>query len=149
MSPCVGRAMDRKATRRRNQKILAEHLGWSWLKIGTLVDYHATIGGPVTTARLEVREGPEIQPSGQWVVWLKGKAGCVACEAVTPHADGFMRCDCGKGVPAPLEVQNGMRVHCDECGCDWIGVNDAAHGHWLNARTKLLPGERIDFGAKP
>jgi len=146
MSPWVGRAMDRRAAKWRREKIMDEATRHAWIKIGTLVDYHAIIGGPVTKARMEVREPAQRLTSGHWVCWLKGKAGCVSVEAVTPHADGWLKCDCGAGSPAPSEVHSGMRVRCDECGTDWIGVGDSAHGYWINAQTNLLPGEKIDFG---
>jgi hypothetical protein len=57
-----------------------------WIKVGTKVDYHSIIGGPVTQDGMVVREPAQQLPGGgQWVCWLKGKAGCVSCESVTPH----------------------------------------------------------------
>jgi len=55
-----------------------------WLRVGSGVDYHSIIGGPVTQAGLVVRDGPRQLSAGDWVVWLEGKGGCVAVEAVTP-----------------------------------------------------------------
>jgi hypothetical protein len=37
-------------------------------------------------AAMVVREPAQRLPSGQWVCWLRGKAGCVSCDAVTPVA---------------------------------------------------------------
>ena len=58
----------------------------AWIKIGARVDYHARIGGPVTQAGLVVRAGPELM-CGHWSVWLEGKSGSVACDALTPAAE--------------------------------------------------------------
>lgn len=55
----------------------------TWLQVGVLVDYCSVIGGPPTQLRLEVSDGPQLM-SDQWVVWLKGKAGCVAVDACIP-----------------------------------------------------------------
>ena len=70
----AARSLEPKPRRRRPPK---------WLTIGVHVDYHAVIGGPVTQSNLEVRSGPEKLPSGQWVVWLWGKTGCVSVDAVS------------------------------------------------------------------
>jgi hypothetical protein len=49
-----------------------------------MVDYHAVIGGPITQYSMHVRTGPrQLSDGGAWVVWLDGKAGCVAVEACT------------------------------------------------------------------
>jgi hypothetical protein len=48
---------------------------------GAIVDYCAIIGREPTQRGMVVRVGPQQLPSGQWVLWLKGKAGCVAVEA--------------------------------------------------------------------
>lgn len=60
-----------------------------WLKVGDVVDYHAMIGGPVTQAGMVVRAGPQLLMGHTWVVWLHGKAGCVAVDAVTKPVDGL------------------------------------------------------------
>jgi hypothetical protein len=55
-----------------------------WLVDGAMVDYHAVIGGPITQYSMHVRTGPrQLSDGGAWVVWLDGKAGCVAVEACT------------------------------------------------------------------
>ena len=59
---------------------------YAWIQIGTIVDYHAIIGGPITKAAMVVREPAQQLPGGQWVCWLRGKAGCVSCDSVTPVA---------------------------------------------------------------
>jgi hypothetical protein len=48
-----------------------------------LVYYHSIIGGPVTSGPHLVRLVDTL-PHGIPVVWLTGKVGCVACDAVTP-----------------------------------------------------------------
>jgi hypothetical protein len=57
-----------------------------WMKVGARVDYHSLINplGPVTLGNAEIRAGPDRLASGGWVVWLKGKSGCVSIEAITP-----------------------------------------------------------------
>ena len=50
MSPWVGKAMDRKAARRRRETMLSEWDRHKWLQVGTVVDYHAILGGPITKA---------------------------------------------------------------------------------------------------
>lgn len=52
----------------------------AWPSVGDHVDYHSIIGGPVTQHDLVVRSGPQLM-GRSWVVWLTGKAGCVAVEA--------------------------------------------------------------------
>lgn len=54
----------------------------AWLKPGVRVDYHSIIGGPVTLANAVVRDGPCLM-CDHWSVWLEGKSGSVAVEAVT------------------------------------------------------------------
>ena len=49
-----------------------------------MADYHPVIGEAEVTLTARVRIGPQQLPSGQWVVWLEGKSGCVAVEACTP-----------------------------------------------------------------
>ena len=54
---------------------------------GVVVDYHSVIDGPVTQAGLSIESGPrQLGRGGPWVVWLKGKSGCVAIEAITRAA---------------------------------------------------------------
>ena len=64
----------------------------SWLAVGAQVDYHAVIGREVTQPRMTVTVVQQ-QPAygrgrnrcqARWVVWLEGKAGYVAAEALTP-----------------------------------------------------------------
>jgi hypothetical protein len=55
-----------------------------WIKPGMLVDYHSVIGGPVTQKGMIVIHGPS-EMCDHWVVWLKGKSGCVNVEACTPE----------------------------------------------------------------
>ena len=86
MSPWVGKAMDRKAAARRRRVIMDEWKCYEWIQVGTLVDYHSIIGGPITKAAMVVREPAQRLAGGQWVCWLRGKAGCVSCDAVTPVA---------------------------------------------------------------
>jgi len=86
MSPCVGKAMDRKATARRRRVNMDERKRHAWIQIGTVVDYHSIIGGPITKSAMVVREPAQQLPGGQWVCWLRGKAGCVSCDSVTPVA---------------------------------------------------------------
>lgn len=88
MSPWVGMSMDRRAARRRNKAMMDEWERHKWIQAGVVVDYHSIIGGPVTRAEMVVREPAQRLPSGQWVCWLSGKAGCVACESVTPVEGG-------------------------------------------------------------
>ena len=57
---------------------------YEWIQRGVVVDYHARIGGPVTQPARTVRWPAQRLASGQWVCWLSGMSGCVACEAVTP-----------------------------------------------------------------
>jgi hypothetical protein len=54
----------------------------SWVRFGTLVDYHSVIDGPVTS-RHTISSGPVNLCNAQWVVWLDGKRECVAVEALT------------------------------------------------------------------
>lgn len=54
----------------------------SWLVPGAIVDYHASIEGPVTQHRMTVRTMP-IRKSSHWAVWLEGKASAVCVEALT------------------------------------------------------------------
>lgn len=62
-----------------------------WLVIGAHVDYFSRITHEPseipTLFDLEVRAGPCQLPSGQWVIWLKGKSGCVSIDAVRKHED--------------------------------------------------------------
>jgi len=83
MSPWVGRAMDRKAAARRRRSIMDEAQRYAWIQIGVVVDYHAILGGPITRAAMAVREPAQRLAGGQWVCWLRGKVGCVSCDAVT------------------------------------------------------------------
>ena len=53
-----------------------------WIKVGTRVRYHPTIGGPPASRVYEVRTEPR-SFHGQWVVWLKGKPGCVSTRALS------------------------------------------------------------------
>lgn len=55
-----------------------------WMVIGAKVDYSSIIGGPATMVAAEIRSGPERLSSGEWVVWLEGKSGCVSISAITP-----------------------------------------------------------------
>jgi hypothetical protein len=86
MSPRVGKLMDRKAAARRWKAIMDEQKRYSWIQVGTIVDYHSIIGGPITKAAMVVRKPAQRLPGGQWVCWLRGKAGCVSCDSVTPVA---------------------------------------------------------------
>ena len=86
MSPWVGKAMDRRAARRRQETMLSEWDRHKWLQVGTVVDYHAILGGPITKAAMVVSEPAQRLAGGQWVCWLRGKAGCVSCDSVTPVA---------------------------------------------------------------
>lgn len=58
-------------------------------KVGDLVDYHARIGGPVTLANAAIADGPFELPStpGARTWKLKGKAGVVAEESLSPAAE--------------------------------------------------------------
>ena len=58
-----------------------------WIQPGVRVNYHSVIGEPATDFDLVIRAGPQKLPSGQWVVWLEGKAGCVAVDAVSPFIE--------------------------------------------------------------
>lgn len=76
----------------------------AWLKPGALVDYHSTIGGPVTSTDHTV-ESVEQQPSyagrpGAWVVFISGKRGWVAAEALSPM------CECGTGMPCAIHTHS-------------------------------------------
>lgn len=57
-----------------------------WIQVGTTVNYHAFLGGEITKTAMVVREPAQQLPDGQWVCWLRGKAGCVSCDSVTPVA---------------------------------------------------------------
>lgn len=62
-----------------------------WLVVGARVDYFSRID-PIpsdipTLSDLKVVAGPCQLPSGQWVVWLKGKSGCVSIDAIRKHED--------------------------------------------------------------
>ena len=70
----------------RNRKIVTPP---AWLVAGVRVDYCAIIGEPPTQRNMSLRTDPEQLDSGQWVVWLEGKAGCVAVEACLP-AHGYI-----------------------------------------------------------
>lgn len=65
----------------------------AWLKKGARVDYHAVIGREVTQAGMTVKDDPMELPgqgakgASQWVVFLEGKSGWVAIEAVTLAAE--------------------------------------------------------------
>lgn len=52
-------------------------------KAGDVVDYHARIGGPVTSTGHEV-ESVGFLSSGHEVAWITGKIGHVAIEALSP-----------------------------------------------------------------
>ena len=65
---------------------MVEQERYAWIQIGTVVDYHSIIDGPITKAALVVREPAQQLSGGQWVCWLRGQAGCVCCDAVTPVA---------------------------------------------------------------
>ncbi len=80
----------------------------AWLVVGTVVDYHSIIGGPVTQPGMVVRHGPQMM-CGSWVVWLTGKAGCVAVDA----------CTLAKGATMTLDRPDGYCARCDltPCGC--------------------------------
>ena len=58
----------------------------NWIKEGDVVDYRSIIGHEVTQPRMRVSHGPTMV-SGNWVVWLEGKSGCVAVEACTPATE--------------------------------------------------------------
>jgi hypothetical protein len=57
-----------------------------WLVVGARVDYCSVIGQPATEFNMVVKAAPEQLASGLWVVWIEGKAGCVAVEACLQHA---------------------------------------------------------------
>jgi hypothetical protein len=54
----------------------------TWMVVGAKVDYCGIVGEPPTLRGLTIRIGPEQLAGGNWVVWLEGKASCVAIEAV-------------------------------------------------------------------
>lgn len=56
-------------------------------KTGDLVMYHALIGGSVTSGPHAITYGPMKRSNGTWVVWLRDKVGCVACDAISPVED--------------------------------------------------------------
>ena len=55
------------------------------IMVGDKVDYHSVIGGPVTSTGHIVRT-VQLAPNnfGRDVAWITDKAGCVACDALTP-----------------------------------------------------------------
>jgi hypothetical protein len=55
----------------------------SWPVEGDLVDYSSTIGRAPTMLGAVVRVAPRQLPSGEWVVWLHGKSGCVSLRALS------------------------------------------------------------------
>lgn len=50
----------------------------TWIRIGSIVDYCAIVGAEPTDRAMVVTDGPTQMGSGQWVVWLDGKASAVA-----------------------------------------------------------------------
>lgn len=56
----------------------------AWLVVGARVDYCSIIGREPTQRAMVVSSGPEQLVSDHWVVWLEGKAACVAIEACLP-----------------------------------------------------------------
>ncbi len=50
-------------------------------QLGDKVRYHPIIGGPHDEREYEIRA---IQFGKRTLVWLKGKSGCVAAEALSP-----------------------------------------------------------------
>ena len=53
------------------------------MEVGTLVDYHSEIGGPVTKKNCKIRSGPWQLGSGQWVIKIEGMAGGVSLDALS------------------------------------------------------------------
>lgn len=56
----------------------------AWIRAGELVHYHPVIGEGYDGRIYRVRTNPELLSGHSWVVWLEGKAGCVAIEALSP-----------------------------------------------------------------
>lgn len=54
-------------------------------RVGDECNYHARIGGPVTTSGHVIREIAIL--SGRTVAWITGKSGCVAIEALSANAE--------------------------------------------------------------
>ncbi len=58
-----------------------------WIKLGALANYHAMIGGPVTS-EVTVRDTPfQPYPDQDWVVFVDGVPGYVACAALSKRED--------------------------------------------------------------
>ena len=53
------------------------------MKIGTPVDYHSEIGGPVTRKNCLILSGPWQLGSGEWVIKITGIAGGVSLNALS------------------------------------------------------------------
>jgi hypothetical protein len=60
---------------------------WAWLRPGVKVDYHAVIGGPITSYGVTVFRAPWQMASGHWVVSLKEETSVVSIDALTPHTE--------------------------------------------------------------
>lgn len=56
----------------------------SWIVPGALADYHARIGGPVTSPSCRILCKPLHLGGQTLVVNIEGVAGFVACAALTP-----------------------------------------------------------------
>ena len=61
-----------------------------YLEIGTLVDYHSEIGGPVTKPNCAIRSAPWQLGNGQWVIKISGMAGGVSLDALSIPGDTKM-----------------------------------------------------------
>ncbi len=53
------------------------------LKIGTIVDYHSEIGGPITRKNCIIRSAPWQLGSGEWVINISGMAGGVSLDSLS------------------------------------------------------------------
>ncbi len=110
-----------------------------WLVMGAIVNYCSVIGEPPTELGLEVREAPAQLPSGHWVVWLKGKAACVAvdaCQQPQPLGGGACAPPAATTEPSADETCGVCQRSAREHPCPALVLADMANTGDENARLR-------------
>lgn len=82
------------------------------MKVGSKVDYHAIIAGPITSRGHVVTHLGTM--CGQSVAWITGKSGCVAITALSPSEElpSFTCPRCGAVSFNPNDMAN---RYCGRC----------------------------------
>lgn len=70
-------------TKKPTRKVTPQPNPAPYLRVGDWVNYHAVIGGPITTTGHKIRAIEVL--GGRTVAWITGKAGCVAIEALSRY----------------------------------------------------------------